>query len=306
MINFEKLFIDYKIPYSTRVNKGWINSNCIYCDTKENSFNLGFNPDGYCNCWKCGSHDLNKTLSLILHINVNQIKDVLDSYKGVYNQIPHKAKNHSYKQLSLPTDTFTILERNYLKSRGFDCEYLNKKYGVVGGGIIGKYKFRIVIPIYYKNDLVSFVSRSILDKDKLKEYNLPRYLNLSNEESLVNIKDIFYNLDNCNSDTVILTEGCFDVIRLGDINSNSDNVMCSLGTQITQSQLRLLSERFKKVYIMFDNEEEAQRKARKYAMQISSLGLDVEVVDAYSDYGVNDGAELNQNQVYEIRKELGV
>lgn len=304
MFNFEKLFIDYRVPYSTRVNKGWVNSNCIYCDTKEDSFNLGFNPEGYCNCWKCGSHNLNKTLSLILHISENQIKDILDDYKGNYKQVSQSIKKYTHKVLSLPTDTFTISEENYLKSRNFDVDYLHRKYKLVGGGVVGRYKFRIIIPIYYKNRLVSFISRSILRGSELKEYGIPRYLNLSNEESLMNVKDIFYNLDNCNLDTVILTEGCFDVMRLGDIDSNSDNVICSLGTTITQAQIRLLSERFKKVYIMFDNEKEAQDKARKYAMQISAFGIGVEVVDAYSDYNVNDGAELNQKQVNEIRAEL--
>ena len=47
-------------------------------------------------------------------------------------------------------------------------------------------------------------------------------------------------------------------------------------------------------------------KAKKFGLQLVSIGLDVEVVDAYSDYNVNDGAELNEKQVREIRKELGL
>ena len=59
-------------------------------------------------------------------------------------------------------------------------------------------------------------------------------------------------------------------------------------------------------HIMFDNEKEAQKKARKFGLELSVMGVDVEVVDAYSDYDVNDGAELSENQVKEIKRELGL
>ena len=57
---------------------------------------------------------------------------------------------------------------------------------------------------------------------------------------------------------------------------------------------------------MFDNEIQAQKTARKYGVALSAIGVDVEVVDAYSDFGVKDGAELSNKQVKIIRKELGL
>ena len=55
---------------------------------------------------------------------------------------------------------------------------------------------------------------------------------------------------------------------------------------------------------MFDNEEEAQKKARKVGMKLVAMGADVEVVDCYSDFNVNDGGELNPSQVKTIREFL--
>ena len=300
-MDFERLFKDYRVPYSLRINKGWVNANCPYCDKKIDSFNMGFNPkDDYCNCWKCGSHDLAETLSMLIHVPVKDIGQVAKAYQGTGGISVASNQKKLYKGfLTLPGEGFTLAERKYLEKRSFDADYLHEKYGVVGGGITGKWKFRIIIPLYYKGKLASWTARSILSKKELKELNIPRYKNLSADESAVNPKDLLFNLDNANGDEVVLTEGPFDVMRFGD------GFVCSLGTQLTQNQIKLLVEKYKKVYIMFDNEEEAWKKAHKYAVQIASMGLDVEVVDAYSDFGVNDGGDCNEEQVALIRKELG-
>ena len=290
------------MPYSTTVNKGWVNVNCPYCDTKIDSFNLGINPEeDYCNCWKCGAHDLYDVLSKVLKVSISDVSDLIRPYRGMSSTLPLVSKRKALaNSLVLPSDGFTPKERKYLELRDFNPDFLHSKYGVVGGGITGKWKFRIIIPIYYNNTLVSWTARSIMSKKELKELDIPRYKNLSIEESVINPKDIFYNLDNARKDTVVLTEGCFDVMRFGD------DWICSLGTQLTQNQLKLLCERYSKVYIMFDNEPLAQDKARLFGMQIASMGVEVEVVDAYSEFRVNDGAECNDKQVKQIRRELGL
>ena len=107
-------------------------------------------------------------------------------------------------------------------------------------------------------------------------------------------------MDNCKKKTAVLTEGAFDVMRLGD------DFFCSFGTELTQSQIAMIKDRFEKIYIMFDNEEKAQMKARKFGLQISSIGVEVEIVDAYSDFNKNDGGELNEQEVNTIRKALGL
>ena len=56
---------------------------------------------------------------------------------------------------------------------------------------------------------------------------------------------------------------------------------------------------------MFDNEIEAQTKAKDYAVNLGSLGVKVSVINPYNYYNVNDGGELNAVQAEEIRKELG-
>ena len=175
---------------------------------------------------------------------------------------------------------------------------LHKKYNVVGGGIVGDWKYRLIIPVIINGKIVSWTGRSILEKSKLDELKIPRYKNLEIKKSVINPKECLFNLDNSKNKTVVLTEGPFDVMRLGD------DFICSFGTSLTQSQIKEIKLRYDKVFIMFDNEIEAQQKARNYGQMLSSIGVDVEIVDAYSDFNKNDGGELNDEEVKIIRKEL--
>src|SRR5574344_394702 len=305
-MNFVKLFNDYKVKYDVRVNKGWINVTCPFCDDK--TFNGGFNNAGdYYHCWKCGGHNFKQALARTVNIPFNEVDTLIEQYAGrnsVLNALNKKQAKAT--KLTLPTDTFTPVERRYLKERNFSPKLLHEKYKIVGGGITGVWKYRIIIPLILNGEIVSWTARTILSKKIQQENKIPRYKNLSIEPSVYPPKDLYYNMDNCKEDKVIITEGAFDVIRLSDRIGNNDNVMCSWGTDITQAQISLLKGRFKKVFMLFDNEPLAQEKARKYGLQIASIGIDVEVVDVYSDFGVNDGADCDYEQVDIIRKELGI
>lgn len=301
-MNFEKLFTDYKIEYNNRVNRGWVNIHCPYCTEVSGTFHGGFNTSGdYYHCWKCGGHDFKQTLSLITNISRSQIDELIHQYSG-RNSVLDKLNKKKAKalKLELPTNTLLPAEREYLRKRNFNPKYLHEKYKLVGGGLTGSWKFRIIIPLILNGKIVSWTGRSILSKEKINDLRIPRYKNLSIEQSVIDPKSILYNLDNCRNEVAVLTEGAFDVMRLGD------DFFCSFGTELTQSQISMIKERFRKVFVMFDNEIEAQEKARKFGLQIASMGVEVEIVDAYSDFNKNDGAELSCDEVKMIRKELGL
>lgn len=236
-----------------------------------------------------------------MNIPFSEIDDLIQQYQGrnsILNTLNKKQAKAT--KLTLPTDTFTPMERKYLKERNFSPKLLHEKYNVVGGGVTGNWKYRIIIPLILNDKIVSWTARSILSKHQQHELKIPRYKNLSIEQSVIDPKSILYNLDNCKDRTGVLTEGAFDVMRLGD------GFFCSFGTELTQSQIAIIKDRFDKVFIMFDNEREAQIKARKFGLQIASMGVDVEVVNAYADFNKNDGGELTEQEVQIIRKELKI
>ena len=299
-MNFVKLFNDYNVEYDTRVNKGWTNVTCPFCDDK--TFNGGFNNAGdYYHCWKCGGHNFKQALARTVNIPFNEIDTLIEQYAGrnsVLNTLNKKQAKAT--KLTLPTDTFTPAERKYLKERNFSPKLLHEKYKIVGGGITGSWKYRIIIPLVLNGKIVSWTARTILSKQQQQKLKIPRYKNLSIEQSVVDPKSVLYNLDHCEDKIAVLTEGAFDVIRMGDA------FFCSFGTELTQSQISMIKQRFEKVFIMFDNEEEAQAKARKFGLQIASIGVEVELVDCYGDFNKNDAGELNEKEVQIIRHELGL
>ena len=299
-MNFVKLFNDYNVEYDTRVNKGWTNVTCPFCDDK--TFNGGFNNAGdYYHCWKCGGHNFKQALARTVNIPFNEVDTLIEQYAGrnsVLNTLNKKQAKAT--KLTLPTDTFTPAERKYLKERNFSPKLLHEKYKIVGGGITGSWKYRIIIPLVLNGKIVSWTARTILSKQQQQKLKIPRYKNLSIEQSVVDPKSILYNLDHCEDKIAVLTEGAFDVIRMGD------GFFCSFGTELTQSQISMIKQRFEKVFIMFDNEEEAQAKARKFGLQIASIGVEVELVDCYGDFNKNDAGELNEKEVQIIRHELGL
>lgn len=299
-MNFVKLFNDYNVEYDTRVNKGWTNVTCPFCDDK--TFNGGFNNAGdYYHCWKCGGHNFKQALARTVNIPFNEVDILIEQYAGrnsVLNTLNKKQAKAT--KLTLPTDTFTPAERKYLKERNFSPKLLHEKYKIVGGGITGSWKYRIIIPLVLNGKIVSWTARTILSKQQQQKLKIPRYKNLSIEQSVVDPKSVLYNLDHCEDKIAVLTEGAFDVIRMGD------GFFCSFGTELTQSQISMIKQRFEKVFIMFDNEEEAQAKARKFGLQIASIGVEVELVDCYGDFNKNDAGELNEKEVQIIRHELGL
>lgn len=299
-MNFVKLFNDYNVEYDTRVNKGWTNVTCPFCDDK--TFNGGFNNAGdYYHCWKCGGHNFKQALARTVNIPFNEVDTLIEQYAGrnsVLNVLNKKQAKAT--KLTLPTDTFTPAERKYLKKRNFSPKLLHEKYKIVGGGITGSWKYRIIIPLVLNGKIVSWTARTILSKQQQQKLKIPRYKNLSIEQSVVDPKSVLYNLDHCEDKIAVLTEGAFDVIRMGD------GFFCSFGTELTQSQISMIKQRFEKVFIMFDNEEEAQAKARKFGLQIASIGVEVELVDCYGDFNKNDAGELNEKEVQIIRHELGL
>ena len=299
-MNFVKLFNDYNVEYDIRVNKGWTNVTCPFCDDK--TFNGGFNNAGdYYHCWKCGGHNFKQALARTVNIPFNEVDILIEQYAGrnsVLNTLNKKQAKAT--KLTLPTDTFTPAERKYLKERNFSPKLLYEKYKIVGGGITGSWKYRIIIPLVLNGKIVSWTARTILSKQQQQKLKIPRYKNLSIEQSVVDPKSVLYNLDHCEDKIAVLTEGAFDVIRMGD------GFFCSFGTELTQSQISMIKQRFEKVFIMFDNEEEAQAKARKFGLQIASIGVEVELVDCYGDFNKNDAGELNEKEVQIIRHELGL
>ena len=289
MINIIELYTDYNIPYWTQGKNtapGWVQTRCPFCSDSSN--HLGFNiARGYFYCWKCGAKRVKEVFTKLLDRTYQDIDKLLFEYSGE-TFVVQKRKNKNVTSIHLPGESLKDNHKRYLKKRNFDPDHIEQKYKIRGTGITGDWRFRIIIPIFFKNKLVSFQGRDITDKQKL------RYKALSDEKSILSPKKVLYNLENCLSNSIIVLEGITDVWRFGD------NSCCTFGTSLTEEQIFLLSL-FDNIFFIFDDEEEAQQKALKSAKKLSAIGCDVEIIDLEND---KDPAELSDEESNKIKKEL--
>lgn len=290
MLDLARLFQDYNVYYEESKN-GWVNTQCPHC--ADSGTHGGFNPQvEVFNCYRCGTHNFEYTLFQILGIPKYSIAEVLVHYQTRRISPRNLPKARSQlAQVELPGEPLKKLHRTYLKGRGFNPRAIERKYGLLGTGPNGLYRYRIIIPIVYHGKVVSFQGRTVLKNEKI------RYLTATNEESVIPAKETLFNIDSCYGDSVVVCEGPFDVMRLGD------GVVGVLGIQMTKQQEELLYTRFKKVTFLFDPEYDAQKRAEKYGSSLASLGLDVDIVDLELDH---DPGDFSEDEVSFVRKELAL
>lgn len=286
-ISFFKFYGIKFTKSSKNVSDGWVGLSCPFCGDK--SDHLGYNVGGsYFYCWKCGGHSVFNTIKRLLKVSDSDtFKVIRDFTKEYVLKQPKKEQVKGAKHVEIPKTPLSERERNYIEKRGFDSFALEKDYGIVGGGIAGRWKFRVVIPIRQNNICVSLQGRAISPKIE------PRYLFLPEEESIIPAKHCIFNLDNC-SDRIVLVEGVFSVFRFGkDFGS-------TFGAKLTNEQLAILSQ-FSSVTFFFDNDEAGKRGADTYGSTLASLGINVESIMIKDDID-----SLPEDEVWAIRKELGL
>ena len=297
MIHFERLCREYSVPYYTEgknVTPGWINVSCPF---HQDSNHMGFSPDGTFNCWKCGSHSVNKVISRLLHLDQKTTRQVLSEYNSesiTRNRLNKKTttKAHASK-VEPPGGPLSKYHKRYLKRRNFSPRFITEKYGVLGTGPLTYWKkkdfsLRLIIPIVQKGRIVSFQGRDITDKDSL------RYKGCPVELSVQHYKQTLYNIDNCPGTTIRLVEGITDVWRMGD------GYACTFGTSMTDYQVKELIP-YNRIYFIFDPEPEAQARAKKVAEKLAAIGKDVELIEL--EAGCDPG-DLTNEQAAELRSLL--
>jgi DNA primase len=234
------------------------------------------------------------TLIKLLNIPATTLDQILEPFQiksKILLKLNEKEKLNKEK-IELPNFPLSKTEKEYLLNRHFNPNELIEKYNIQGGGWVGEWKNRIIIPIYISSKLISWTGRTII-KDRE-----PRYKTLENELSVIDTKKIFFNLDNCTKNYVFLLEGLFDVMRFGN------DSICGFGITLTRTQIMYLSNRFKKIFILFDSERQAQKKAREYAMLLSGHGLEVFICDVFGDYNAKDAGDLSPYKTRKLKSEI--
>lgn len=287
------LLEEFNIDYQTsgkNTTRGWVEVNCPFCP--DPSRHLGINLSSYkFHCWQCGEKgSLERLLPRLLGIPFSQARQIVKNLSPEKYQ--ERSKNPPVVNLKMPKGIekdFPFAHRQYLKKRGFDPDELIQKYKLKAClALGGKWAYRIIIPIIINDEMVSYIGRDISGLAESK------YINLSNEKSIVPVKDTVYNLDSVKKKVLIL-EGVTDVWRVGE------GSVCLFGTDPKLPQLKIFHAlELEEAYIMLD--EGALKKAEKLANILTTFVPKVEILEL--DKG--DPGELSNEEVQKIRKEIGL
>ncbi len=300
-MGIEQLLRDYSIPYTTEhkhSTSGWVNVHCPFCAGPQN-FHLGIKSDGQgCHCWRCGGHSTVAALSKLLNLPPQQVRDLLYKYGGPpsYSKKKTAEPNISINPFKYPSgiQPLDARGRKYLISRGFNPEDLEKVWSIKQTGPVSfldkiSYANRILIPIRWNGKVVSFQTRDITTKSDRK------YLACPMRREVIHHKNILYGKQEHWKElkALIIVEGVFDVWRFGK------HATATFGTAFKIEQVLALAKSHDRFFIVYDNELEAQKQARKLAVKLRALGkiVDIETVDG-------DPGEMEQENADYFVKQL--
>jgi len=273
------------------ISEGWIGIQCPFCDDISN--HLGINLDTKVGrCWKCKTPVSAISLIMMLeNISYGGACERLKEYPDPYYNQEIRERNLKTSGHILPreaTKDFSSIALNYLINRNFTPTILIPKYDLYCTNNLGKYKFRIVIPIIINYEIVGFTSRDYTDRAEL------RYRKCSIEESRIHHKEWLYNIDTI-KDKVLIVEGPTDVWRMGD------GCISPLTSEFSNRQIEILStKKIKEAYFLFDSEPNAQAQAKRMANNLSAFIPHVEVLELAS----GDPGGLDEIEAQKIMSEI--
>jgi hypothetical protein len=272
---------------------GWANMACPFC-TGNPGYHLGVTLDKphHFVCWRCGSKPYYLALSKVLKCSIDKAKEINRAYLGTVSKSPERKRAIRTKAHKLPTDTGPMEQRHhrYLQKRGFDSEFLEHEWQLLGTGPCSKqdfasYAHRILAPIFWEGKQVSFQARDITNKSDTK------YKACAIDRELIHHKHILYCHPELDwNEVVIVVEGITDAWRLGR------QAAATFGIAFTPEQVRALSQKLKKggrrAVVLFDDDPQAITQADKLVAELQFRSIDCKKHIIEGDPGGMDQSEV--------------
>lgn len=289
-MQFTDILDRFSIPYLSgghhHCRPGWVQLDCEQCSPSWQHWRLGYNIEGhYCSCWQCGFRPVVKVLMELTGQSFHSLKELLSDLdrrrRGSDEEILKR-------RLILPEGIGPLHEcqKKYLRGRGFDPEHLSKFWGVMGIGIAARLAWRILIPIHWRGQIVSWTTRAISDSGA-------RYISASPAEERLSAKSLLFAADHARH-AILICEGPLDVFKIGP------GAVCTFGTSWTKAQVNQMA-RYPVRTICLDAEPAAQRRARELCRILNAFPGRTEnvVLDTGKDPG-----NASKQEISSLRKIL--
>jgi hypothetical protein len=283
-VELRDLLDEYRIAYQTEgkhSTRNWLNINCPFCGQDGDKFHLGLHTVWhYAHCWRCGPRSL---VSVLLALTGEPVDKCYLLAGGIARQRPTETRSGGRLVLPRGLGCLGKAHIRYLERRGFDPEGVGSLWGLKGLGIdAGRLAWRIWIPVQYRGQTVSWTTRAVSEKVKL------RYIAAQPDEESLPAKALLYGGDAVRH-TLLVVEGPLDVWAVGP------GTVATLGVSYTRSQLKQMVS-YPKRYVCFDAEAKAQEVALRLVRELSAFpGRTCNIVlDSGKDPSRANARELKQ------------
>jgi len=167
---------------------------------------------------------------------------------------------------------------DYMRKKGFTLDILEKSSLVTSraGGFGDMFRNRIIFPISdIRSRVVGFGARAPMNQSKG-----PKYIN-SLENALYSKRNHLYGLNLAKDEiikqqSVIVVEGYLDMIT--PFMRGIGNIVASLGTALTEEQIRLIKRYTPRITLVYDSDKAGQNATLRSLDLLLEQGMQVEVM----------------------------
>lgn len=258
-----------------------------YCPFHDNRNTPAFSINRKTRLWQCLNPSCGKKGSwahLCTSLGKSEMASVIDiSVEDIESKL---AMFEDTVQLSLDDEfekmvLFKDRAIDYMRKRGFSLAVLNH-FEIV----FSEKKNRVVIPVRDANyNLVSFIGRSV-DPNVIPKYLYSK--GFKRRETIFNIQNARHYK------SVIVTEGSLDAIKVHQ--AGFPNVVSTLGAQITEAQLNILTDSFESIILMLDNDEAGERARCDIIKRCGHKELWLTMLPE----GVKDPGDMNDDEIRNV------
>ena len=275
------------------VSVGWIGIRCPFCNDTTNHCGIELKTLR-CNCWRCGGHSLTNLVGEVAECSATEARRIVKSLDQAELSQSHFEKEENWVRLMKFPPVVQPLPKaykDYLARRGFNPNRIAKKFNLSAATNESKYRFRIIIPMYKNNRLVSFTGRAIYKEMRLK------YKHPERREVIYTPKQLVYNYDSFVGGTdLVVCEGPFDVFAWGA------GAVATNGIRFSIEQIKILrSKPIRNLFIFFDNESKAQAAARLLLRMLAPYPQSIERVIPKDK---KDPGEMSMTEIMEVKQML--
>jgi hypothetical protein len=268
---------------SPHVTEGWLGVICPWCGKGTNKFGCGINLSRYnVSCFKCGSHSLASLLLELTQLPYNQIKDLVG---GLSRPVPNGLEKRGRLVLPPGVGKLEGAHRDYLKRRGLDPDAAEGVWGVKGIGPVGRYKWRLFLPVTVDGEIGSWTTRAVSDEVGL------RYVSAKPEQEKYRLKDMLFGEDLVPGHCVVINEGPLDAMAVGP----GGVATCGLGYS-RQQVLRLA--RFPVRVVATDNEPGARKRGRALCRALAAFDGETH----FLEWSGKDASRSPKSEIEEVRR----